>query len=103
MNVELVAGSSVAGGNDEGLAVDVEADVADEGFVEDLVCGFAIVDGALGLAHEASAGGGGLCLRHGGIVADGFGLRASGVGCNAKVAWLGPLSPLVLFNVNSIA
>ena len=58
MDVERVAVASVAGGDDERLAVLDEADVADEAGVEDLVNGFAVVDAAFMLADQASARGG---------------------------------------------
>src|ERR1019366_7010924 len=55
---DLVAGARVAGGNDVRLAVDGEADVADEALVEDGVdCGL-VVHAALREATHGGASGG---------------------------------------------
>ena len=64
VNVEFVSGASVGCGNHEGLAVDDEADVADEALIEDAINRFAIVDPALGLADDTSALGGCGWLGH---------------------------------------
>ena len=55
MDVEHVFVASVGSGDDVGLPVGDEADVADERFIEDLVDGFAVVNRALRFAHYAGA------------------------------------------------
>ena len=55
MNVQVVSGAAIAGGDDEGLVVDDETDVADETFVEDLVRDGAIVNAAMWFTSDARA------------------------------------------------
>ena len=59
MDVQVVADAGVEGGDDEGLVGVDEAEVADEGLVEDGVDGGAVVGGALGQAADADAVGAG--------------------------------------------
>jgi hypothetical protein len=55
VEIELVAFASEERGNDHGLAVDDESDVADEGFVEDRIDGVAIVVAAFGESADTGA------------------------------------------------
>src|SRR5439155_20690431 len=55
VNVQVVSGAAIAGGDDEGLVVDDETDVADETFVEDLVRDGAIVNAAMWFTSDAGA------------------------------------------------
>lgn len=52
----MVVPAAKAGRNDEGLAVMNEADVADEGFIEDLVDDRALMRAARGQATELGTG-----------------------------------------------
>ncbi len=64
VNVEAVVFAAVGSWNDEGLAVDGEADVAEEAFVENAVGGFTIVNGAMGFADQTGPRGGRIGLGH---------------------------------------
>jgi hypothetical protein len=55
VNVKQVAVASVGSGDDERLSVGDEADMAEKGFIEDLVDDFAVVDGPLRFPHYARA------------------------------------------------
>src|SRR6516162_4912197 len=55
VKIESIARTGEECGDDVGLAVHGKSDVADEGFVEDFVNAFAVVDTALRLAHDACA------------------------------------------------
>src|ERR1022692_3306148 len=63
---DLLAGvlAAVRGRNHERLAVDHEASVAEEAFVEDSVYSFAIVNRTIGFADHTGARGGHLRFRH---------------------------------------
>jgi hypothetical protein len=58
VDVERVSVASIGSGDNVGLSVDCEADVAEESFIEDMVNGVAVVDGALRFAHYSGAGSG---------------------------------------------
>jgi hypothetical protein len=64
MDIKVVALASIAGRDDERLAIDNEADVTEETFVQDLVGDGAVVDGALRLAGHTGAGRGRRGLGH---------------------------------------
>jgi len=53
VEIESITHTSEKCGNDVGLAVHGKSDMAHEGFIENLVDAFAIVDAALRLAHHA--------------------------------------------------
>ncbi len=55
VDVKHVAVASVGSGDDERLSVGDEADMAEKGFVEDLVDDFAVVDSPLRFTHYAGA------------------------------------------------
>jgi hypothetical protein len=55
VEIDGVAFSSEKSGNDDGLAVGDESDVADKGFIEDGIDGFAIVVAAFGQTPDAGA------------------------------------------------
>ena len=55
VDVERVSVASVRSGDDEGLSVGDEADVAEESFVENLVDGVAVVNRPLRQANNAGA------------------------------------------------
>jgi hypothetical protein len=55
VDVEHVSVAAVGSGDDEGLSVGDEADVAEESFIEDLVDGIAVVHRALRFPHYAGA------------------------------------------------
>ena len=90
MDVEIIAVASVAGGDDEGMAIANESDVADESFVEDSVGSFAIVGAAMGLADDLGAGSGAWEILAGssasGSRLPALRLRASGFWLLASVA-----------------
>src|SRR5438128_9178169 len=64
MDVEDVAVASVTGGDDEGMAIDDEADVANETFVKNLVNGRPIIDSPLRLANHTRTRGWRCGIRH---------------------------------------
>jgi hypothetical protein len=87
VQVKSVSGAAKIRGDDVGLAVDTEADVADKSGVQDFVDGFTVVLTALGQAFDLGALGG-LKLAHLPILA-GRGWRA-----RANLAPVGAVSLL---------
>src|SRR5580700_3016147 len=64
VNIEVRVFASVGRGNYEGLAVDDEANVAEEAFVENAVSGLAIVNRAMSFADDTSPRAGRVGLGH---------------------------------------
>ena len=55
MKIEAVADARVVGGDDEGLGIDNEADVADKSFVENFIDGFGVIFAAVGQTTHSGA------------------------------------------------
>src|SRR5215469_17719150 len=55
VEIKIVADAGEHRGDDEWLAIGGEANVANEGFIENVVNGVAIVNGAMRFAHDPSA------------------------------------------------
>src|SRR5215469_4980501 len=67
VEIKIVADAGEHRGDDEWLAIGGEANVANEGFVENVINGVAIVDGTMRFAHDPSAASDGKRILHGNL------------------------------------